>query len=319
MHHATRRAATEFVEALSARVDIGVVFPPRDGEPRGRGVWYANAISGARGVIPCLGRAAAANAAGAAVYVRLHCDAKDRAAPHPGVVLVDDLSAKGVEELRRAGLMPCAIVETSPGNFQTWVRLATDCRITCGDALAAARELAARFGGDPRAVSATQPGRLPGFTNRKTKYQRPDGSYPFVRLCSSTPGLIGSRAAEFLRSLPKAAAPEAQAARAGSAPETPHAATLDSQWPELDALRLREKARIDGEVASGRRPAASGSPSEVDFAVAVHALADGVPPGAIEAWLAVRRSDHCANYAGRTVANAARFVITSQATASPSR
>ncbi len=308
-HPATVRAATQFVEALGARVDIGLVFPPRDGEMRGRGVWYAHDVKGSREVPPLLARAAAANMAGAAVYVRVHATDLDPKALHPGVVLIDDLDAVGVQMLEDDGLPASVVVETSPSNFQAWVRLAADGQMSRHEAIAGARELASRYGGDPKAVSATQPGRLPGFTNRKPKYQRSDGTFPFVRLQAANPRVIGSGAAALLREVRRNTPPTAQPARAyGGAPKTPQAANEDSEWATLDAIRLAQKARIDAEVASGRRPVTSGTASEVDFAATVGALMDGVAASAIEAWLRARRSGHHETYAARTVENASRYM-----------
>ena len=306
-HPATARAARLFIEALGAPIDLGLVFPPRDGEQRGRGVWYAHAVKRAPDLANLLDRAAAANVAGAAVYARVHGAGVEHA-PHAGVVLVDDLDADGVRKLEVDRLSPSVVVETSPANFQAWVRLAADGQMSRHDAIAAARELATRYGGDPRAVAAYQPGRLPGFTNRKPKHQRSNGMYPFVRLRDARPGLIGPGAVALLRHIRDASAPVAQPGRARGAPETPLAASDGADWPTLDAVRLAQKARIDAEVASGRRAVASGTASEIDFAAAVQALRDGVQPGAIEAWLRGRRPDHHVSYAARTAANAARYL-----------
>ena len=36
--------------------------------------------------------------------------------------LVDDLSAEGVVQMKANGFAPAAVVETSPGNFQAWLK-----------------------------------------------------------------------------------------------------------------------------------------------------------------------------------------------------
>jgi hypothetical protein len=64
------------------------------------------------------------------------------------LTLLDDLTQEKVAHLFRDGFEPTAVVETSPGNFQAWLkhsrvlpqRLSTF----------AAKTLAERFGGDPR-------------------------------------------------------------------------------------------------------------------------------------------------------------------------
>jgi hypothetical protein len=46
----------------------------------------------------------------------------------------------------------------------------------------AAQTLAGRYDADPSAADWRRFGRLPGFTNCKPKYRKPDGLFPFVRL-----------------------------------------------------------------------------------------------------------------------------------------
>lgn len=99
--------------------------------------------------------------------------------------LLDDLTTEMVDGLGRAGYAPSALVETSPGNFQAWLkhqrplegRLATF----------AAHVLAERFKADPSAAGWRRYGRLPGFTNRKPEHRKADGNYPFVLLRSTRP------------------------------------------------------------------------------------------------------------------------------------
>jgi len=64
-----------------------------------------------------------------------------------GLSLVDDLEAATIARMKREGFEPAAVVETSPGNFQAWLKHgqvldeATSTRV--------AKELVLRFGGDP--------------------------------------------------------------------------------------------------------------------------------------------------------------------------
>jgi hypothetical protein len=95
--------------------------------------------------------------------------------------LVDDLTKSAVDAMKRAGFNPTLVVETSPHNYQAWLRhpeaLAREL------STATARALAEKFGGDRGAADWRHFGRLAGFTNRKAKYQDADtGLYPFVRL-----------------------------------------------------------------------------------------------------------------------------------------
>ena len=116
------------------------------------------------------------NARGAHIYVR-------PSGEHRFTVL-DDLDLDAVRKMSIDGYAPCALVETSPGNFQAWLkhddiypkRLSTFI----------ARTLTGLFGGDPSAADWRRFGRLPGFTNCKPKHRSPDGLFPYVLLRSRT-------------------------------------------------------------------------------------------------------------------------------------
>jgi hypothetical protein len=115
----------------------------------------------------------ARNRAGNDIYVR--------PAGSVGLVLVDDLPAEVVQQLRRDGLAPAVVTETSPGNHQAWVRLSRQ-PLEPALATAVARELAERYGGDRNSADWRHLGRLAGYTNQKQVHTRPDGRQPYVRL-----------------------------------------------------------------------------------------------------------------------------------------
>jgi hypothetical protein len=98
-----------------------------------------------------------------------------------GLYIVDDVPAGTVERMRAEGYAPAAVVETSPGNHQAWVRV-SDVPLSNGEGTAVARQLAARFGGDMSSANWRHMGRLAGFTNGKEEHRQPDGRYPYVRL-----------------------------------------------------------------------------------------------------------------------------------------
>lgn len=97
------------------------------------------------------------------------------------LILVDDLTATNAHDMKSAGF-PCSVlVESSPGNFQAWVRVSEQ-PISKALARCAARLLADRFDADTAAASYRQFGRLGGFTNRKMKHRNADNLAPFARL-----------------------------------------------------------------------------------------------------------------------------------------
>lgn len=93
--------------------------------------------------------------------------------------LIDDLSRDVLQAIKQ--LKPSVLMETSPNNFQTFLRLEPKPK-TCDEAKVICVELARRFNGDFRAAKPTQVGRLPGFTNRKPEHRGKDGLYPYVKL-----------------------------------------------------------------------------------------------------------------------------------------
>src|SRR5271168_3014740 len=87
-------------------------------------------------------------------------------------------------KLSADGFDPCAVVETSVGNFQAWLKHSAVLPKLVGSL--AAQILARRYDADLSAAGWRRFGRLPGFTNCKPKYRKPDGLFPFVRLISHT-------------------------------------------------------------------------------------------------------------------------------------
>ncbi len=114
------------------------------------------------------------NARGSHIYIR-------PSGEHRFTVL-DDLDEASLARLSADGFGPCAVVETSSGNFQAWLKHASVFPKLVGTF--AAQTLASRYGADPSAADWRRFGRLPGFTNCKPKYRKPDGLFPFVRLKS---------------------------------------------------------------------------------------------------------------------------------------
>ncbi len=75
--------------------------------------------------------------------------------------MVDDLRADAVAAMKQDGFNPAIIVETSPENYQAWLKHPE--RLSKEVSTAAARTLAAKFGGDRGAADWRHFGRLAGF------------------------------------------------------------------------------------------------------------------------------------------------------------
>ncbi len=107
------------------------------------------------------------NACGSHIYIR-------SAGEHRFTVL-DDLDEASLARLSADGFDPCAVVETSSGNYQAWLRHATVFPKLLGTF--AAQTLTARYGADPSAADWRRFGRLPGCTNCKPSTADRTGSF----------------------------------------------------------------------------------------------------------------------------------------------
>jgi hypothetical protein len=109
------------------------------------------------------------------------------------LILVDDLDAAALSEMKTRGMNPACVTETSPGNFQAWVSLGAEPMEEKHKKIAA-RLLAREFRADPASTDAWHLGRLAGYTNKKPKYETERG-YPYV-LCREWEGRHAAKSKE---------------------------------------------------------------------------------------------------------------------------
>jgi hypothetical protein len=109
--------------------------------------------------------------------------------PH-GLVLVDDLSSDDVDAMKQEGHEPAAVLETSPENYQAWVKTGDD--TPAAQRGLVARKLARDYDADKGSADAHHYGRLAGFTNRKDKHASRTGYQPWV-LCRESSGQTASQ------------------------------------------------------------------------------------------------------------------------------
>lgn len=189
------------------------------------------------------------NAKGAHIYIR-------PAGPH-GLSLIDDLTAETIERMKAEGFEPAVVGETSPHNFQVWLKHGQV--LDSSASTQAARQLAARFGGDASSADWRHFGRLTGFTNPKPERQLPSGQCPFARLRSAT-GRVYAQAGEFLAQV----------------------TTIDDQKPHSPApskpRRRRNSQRVNIRPLAQFHtdPAYGGDLHRADMAWARHAAARGL-------------------------------------------
>lgn len=100
------------------------------------------------------------------------------------LVLVDDVSFDDIENMTKKGHKPALTVETSPDNYQAWVKSSESLR---GHERAyMAKFLARTYDADPNSAQTRHYGRLAGFTNQKPEHANSQGRQPFALLRSST-------------------------------------------------------------------------------------------------------------------------------------
>jgi len=191
--------------------------------------------------------------------------------------LVDDLTRDAIERLKRTGFQPAAIIETSHGNYQAWLKHPE--RLPKDLGTAAARALARQFGGDLGAADWRHFGRLGGFTNRKPSRCGPDGLYPFVRVIEAT-GSTYPAAERFLATV-RRQLDEANRIRAERAATAFCAPRQNSTLKTIDDFR--------------NNPVYCGDGTRVDLAYAIYALGHGVSDAEIRNALASRDLSHKGN------------------------
>ena len=162
----TYRAVTRQLQGMRAdSYEVGVLDPVKD--------HMLQRTFPAAQVVKSLSWLKSMNSQGRHVYIRPKGS--------QGLVLVDDLTQGALNTMKADGFAPAVIVETSPLNFQAWIRL-SETPLEEKLATACARLLAQQYDGDPASADWRHYGRLAGFTNRKPEYGGAGGRYPFVKL-----------------------------------------------------------------------------------------------------------------------------------------
>ena len=205
------------------------------------------------------------NRDGRNIYIRPHGE--------HNLSLVDDLNRDAILAMKRQGFSPALVVQTSPGNYQAWLKHSEQLSKELGTA--AARALAKRFGGDRGAADWRHFGRLAGLTNRKAKYRDPaTGLHPFVLLVEAE-GKVYAEAQRFLADLTD---------------------SLDRQGREEERMReqaermaARQSPVFKGIDAFRADPRYAGDGTRIDLAYAIYALTRGV--GTEEVAAAIRSRD----------------------------
>lgn len=189
--------------------------------------------------------------------------------------LIDDLKIDSIKALKAEEFSPALVVQTSPGNFQAWLNHGIT--LPKDVSTAAARTLAEKFGGDTGAADWRHFGRLSGFSNRKEKYRRSDGLFPFVRLVEANQ-TVYPKATEFVAEVREKLERDRAAAEARRRPTHGNGLQSAPHLKTIDEFRSN--------------PMYSGDGNRIDLAFAVYAASHGVNEAGIRAAIASRDLSH---------------------------
>ena len=213
---------------------------------------------------------------------RLNCEGRNiyiRPRGEHDLSMVDDLTIHAVAAMKEAGYTPAVVVETSPGNYQAWLKHAN--RLNKEVSTAAARTLAEKFGGDRGAADWRHFGRLAGFTNRKAKYlDASSGFYPFVRLIEAG-GEAYPEADRFLIGVKN----EVERQRADRE-------RLRNGIAYMAPVRSEDLKKVEAFRADARY---GGDGTRIDLAYAVYAFSHGATAAEVEAAIRSRDLSHKGN------------------------
>ena len=234
------------------------------------------------------------NAKGADVYVR------PAGETNAGLVLVDDLNRGQLARLKAAGLTPASVTETSPNNFQAWVRV-HEKRLEPKLATEVATMLAKEYGGDPNSADWRHFGRLAGLTNAKPKHKDANGRSPYV-LAHESSGKVApaglalvQQAAQRVRDREASIERQSRIEATQTAPERTNGRDpIQTYRHGLKALYARFGASMDV--------------SKADYMIGVDMVRRGFKPEQIgqaieqaSPELPTRKAGHEADYVARTV------------------
>lgn len=98
-----------------------------------------------------------------------------------GLILLDDVNINTLFMLENDGFEPSVIIETSPQNYQVFIKISKQ-NIKPETATLIAQYLTKKYGADMCSADWKHFGRLAGFTNRKAEHVDKNGNFPFVKL-----------------------------------------------------------------------------------------------------------------------------------------
>jgi hypothetical protein len=180
--------------------------------------------------------------------------------------LLDDLKPHAIEQMKEKGFSPALLIETSPRNFQAWLR--HDRVLNKGLSTFVAKALAQEFHADQGSADWRHFGRLAGFTNRKELHREANGRFPYVRLIEAS-GMVYERASEFIPAMAKEHARQAEEGK------------IHRLF--FQAVRsLRPHGQLKSIDNFRNDPRYGGAQSRSDMAYAIYALDHGIDASTVQ-------------------------------------
>jgi hypothetical protein len=215
-----------------------------------------------------------------------------------GLSLVDDLKADALARMKAEGFESAATVETSPGNFQAWLKHGE--MLDEAASTRAAKMLAERYGGDLGSADWHHFGRLAGFTNPKPNRRLASGLQPFARLVEAS-GQVYSRAPAFIANVRAAVAGEAALVGGGVEDAVGQGAQQSPPLKPLDEFHrdLRYAGDLHRADMAWARHAAAMGLSAVEIRAAIMQARDLAKKGS-----AKRQHEYAERTAGKVVRQA---------------
>ena len=180
--------------------------------------------------------------------------------------LLDDLKPHAIEQMKEKGFSPALVIETSPHNFQAWLRHGGV--LDKGLSTFVAKALAQEFHGDQGSADWRHFGRLAGFTNRKEIHREANGRFPYVRLIEAS-GMVYERASEFIPAMAKQYARQTEEAKV-------HRLLFQA------VRSLRPHGQLKSIENFRNDPRYGGAQSRSDMAYAIYALDHGIDASTVQ-------------------------------------
>lgn len=186
-------------------------------------------------------------------------------------LIVDDLNETKVQKMKRSGVTPCIVVESSQGNYHAIVKVPrTDAPGEKSAADRMVKELNARFDGDPNIAGCTHMFRVSGFQSKK-----PSRNGWRVRLAEVNPGAVCDVTSRRLREMMEE---EHQKQTAETKPKERTAARIAADSSSFSDMERRYREEWETTRAVFQRKGWKEDWSQIDYKTAKTLLIEGYDP-----------------------------------------